>query len=371
MRSILKGSGALAAMLLLAVSTAASAYNKIEKPLYAGQHILVGKLVVEQFKKTEGNRTVKYLRVTYDTTSSNWGMTTTHLYVSKNKPRRAAPGRFPFKHEGLDNVKIDVYEVPLSQLLCSDQYLYIAAHAEVCEEAECVPDFAAMAAALPQDCVPTLWQSSYPDANLLGTPSSGLSQFLSWCVDASVDIGLGNTYCTKYYLSVLPDGSVNPLAEAVLPPMYAPAEITVGSTTYAIASRIPYLNYILNQQYSFASGVDYVTADVIQLAIWVITNGRQYVEENWVPPSEPVWVLINGVLADALTNGANYTPGCGANVAILAEPITATNGRVQPSAFGTTVLGQSSGTGDCETAWAKGNMRFRTGWGSYFTYQVK
>lgn len=359
MRTILKGSGALVAMLLLAASTASFAYNRVEKPLYAGQHILIGKLIVEQYKVNYK----KYLRVTYDTTSSNWGMTATHLYVSKNKPTRAAPGRFPFKHEGLDNVKIDVFEMPLSQLLCSNQYLYIAAHADVCEDltgsSACSPDFAGLAASLPaalSDMTVT-WnyaQSYFNVHTVFGT-------FPAWCLDYDGPIGIVETYGTAYLLSVFSDGSPDPAASALL-----------GSQAAVILSGSPinYLNYLINQPYvkDCGNGGPYSFVD-IQVAIWHITNG--------ISPSSFGASLANvtAILNDVVANGADFVPACGDLVLVVGDPQTPIpdgNTQLHNQHFGFAVpVTGTTVQGDCETAWAKGTTQFCTGWGSYFKYTLK
>lgn len=362
MRTILRGSCALFAVALLGLSTRSLAYNRIEKPLYAGQHILIGKLVVEQIKKTESNRTVKYLRVTYDTTGSDWVMTTTHLYVSKNKPTRAAPGRFPFKHEGLDNVKIDVYEIPLSTLLCSNQELYIAAHADVCEiltgSSACTPDFASAAASLPS--VLSNMTVSWNYVNSYFDVHTTFGTFPAWCLDYDGPIGIVETYGTVYHLSVLSDGSVNPIAEALL-----------GSQS-AIAmsgSPINHLNYLMNRPYvrDCGNGGPYSFVD-IQVAIWVLTNG--------LSPSAYGASLANvtAILNDVIANGAGFVPSCGDLVLVVGDPQTPSPGgnpQLHNQHFGFVIpVTGTTVQGDCETAWAKGTVPFSTGWGSYFKYNV-
>lgn len=358
MRKIMKGSAAVFAVLLLVASARTmAAYNKVEKPLYAGQHILIGKLIVEQYKVTVGNRIKKMLRVTYDTTSSGWTMQATHLYVSKNAPTKSAPGRFPFKHEGLDNVTVDVYEIPLSQLLCSDKKLYIAAHADTCEQTACVPDFAAMAASLP---------TGLTDMNVewnLNTALFNLNSIwwggLGWCLDEQGQMDTAVTFGTSYHLSVLPDGSPNPVAVAL-----------IGSQASALAgSPVNYLNYLINRPYvkDCGNGGPY-TATEIQVAIWHLTNGLAMDAYGANP------VNVKAILDDVIGNGADFVPGCGDLVLVVADPQT-------PAATGDYPYNQHVGLvvpvagvqqdGNCETAWAKGTVKFCTGWGSYFAYYLK
>ncbi|NVM57462.1 MAG: hypothetical protein HWN51_05020 [Desulfobacterales bacterium] len=61
------------------------------------------------------------------TTTGDWEMTETHLYVGDIPPDKLAPGKFPFKHEDLGGVTSDEYVIPLAQ----GGILYIAAHAVV------------------------------------------------------------------------------------------------------------------------------------------------------------------------------------------------------------------------------------------------
>ncbi len=367
MRTILKGSGALVAMLLLAASTASYAYNRVEKPLYAGRHILIGKLIVEQYKVN----TKKYLRVTYDTTGSDWGMTATHLYVSKNKPTRAAPGRFPFKHEGLDNVKIDVFEIPLSTLLCSDAYLYIAAHADVCEfvtdPSVCTPDFNAL-----NERIGTLNQVMFGfglTEAYFKVDLGSFGIFPGYCLDFSgrfpsiPNNGLpaeqrrSVLYDAIFHSSYLGDGSINTAAQDLL------------GTKGRIDQNLDLVNYLLNQSYSLGAGLDpNVLPSATQLAIWYLVNG--ITPASLLPSTgyETTIALAAQMIADAEANGEGFVPACGQFVVVVID--TTAPSQDQHIGFVTTVQGVPT-VGDCETAWAKGTTRFRTGWGSYFKYTVK
>jgi hypothetical protein len=356
MRSIARWTTALFALSMMAASVASfAAYNRVEKPLYAGQHILIGKLVVEQFKQNNA----KYLRVTYDTTSSNWGMTATHLYVSKNQPTKAAPGRFPFKHEGLDNVKIDTFEIPLSQLLCDYQYLYIAAHADVCEAGECVPDFAATASGLPTSLTPTDVGYNWLTAEF--TLSVNGVSYLGWCVDESAPYPLEAPYDTLFVPSYLPDGSPNPAARDLLG-----QQIIANSTLDPLTA----LNYLLNQPYVLnCSDPDFEYS--IQRAIWFFTNSVVFTDDIWA--ADTTWVI-----QDVLANAPNYTPKCGDLAVVVLDPERLTNDPTNPGYlnnnqhFAIAVpLAQTTANGNCETAWARGTKTFCTGWGSYFKYTLQ
>ncbi|NLI01388.1 MAG: Cys-Gln thioester bond-forming surface protein [Chthonomonadales bacterium] len=375
MRTILRGSCALFAVALLGLSTRSLAYNRIEKPLYAGQHILIGKLVVEQIKKTESNRTVKYLRVTYDTTGSDWVMTTTHLYVSKNKPTRAAPGRFPFKHEGLDNVKVDVYEIPLSTLLCSDQELYIAAHADVCElvadPTSCTPDFAKLNDQVAAANGTVVFSYGDPAATF-NVDLGDFGIYPGYCVDfggtfPDIDSVYGGdpgdylTWVSPQYANALEasydaTGALNSAAIALLPP-------------FASNPNLDLINYLINQTY-IAGSNPLILPSAIQLAIWHFSDGID--PATLLGTGYPELTnLAYAIIADAEANGEGFVPTCGQNVMVIANPTLGSTGQhYQHIGFITTVEGSPT-TGDCETAWAKGTTRFCTGWGSYFKYTVK
>ena len=74
------------------------------------------------------------LALSYDGTNLNvvfntvdgWEMSETHLYVGNAAPPKSAPGKFPYKHEGLGWVTSDPYNITLSPATYC-----IAAQAEV------------------------------------------------------------------------------------------------------------------------------------------------------------------------------------------------------------------------------------------------
>jgi hypothetical protein len=358
-KKILKGSGALVAMLLLGLASQARAYNYYETPLFAGQHTNIGKFTVEQIK--EGTR--KYLVVTFDVTGSGWTRQTTHLYVKKTKPTSSAPGRFPYKHEGLPaGTTVDTYKIPLSQLLCSNPYLYIAGHADTCEEAMCTPDFAALTSNMPA----TLTDMTVAD-NLVTAGftvnSSVLGTVPAWCVDELAEILTTVVYGTAFVPSYLPDGTVNPVAAGLLGPQ---ASALAGSP-------INYLNYLINQSYvkDCGNGGPYSAVD-IQSAIWHLTNGSPI--DAFVAYGADV-NNVTAVLNDVVANGASFVPKCGDLVMVIADPQTplpvySSYDHNQHMAFAVQ-MPTTTTTGDCETAWAKGTTSFCTGWGSYFRYTVK
>ena len=298
-------------VLLLSSSVLAQTYNRIEKDLYAGQHIWIGKLYVEQYNVGSA----KYLRVTYDTRTSGWAMTTTHLYVGARAPKKSAPGQFPFKHEGLNYVTQDVYEIPLSTFGTNVSQLYIAAHADTCE-LSVVPDWEATAALLPQtytlsvvtDNLVSAYmnvdpQATYPDGAPVDFPV-----YLSWCVSGKIPLLRGVPLPTAYHLGFLADGSPN---ASVLP--------LLGPTTMAFTSGpIQLLTYLINQPYVQAVGTPGAPFNIweVQYAIWHITDGMP-VDYR---PSRADPAKISWILTDVVQNAPGFTPQPGDLIAAFADP---------------------------------------------------
>lgn len=399
MRTLLRGTVAAIAVLVLSVSAFAQTYyNTIEKPLYAGQSILIGKLVVQQLKENDQ----KYFVITYDTTSApagydgyvpGWTMQTTHLYVGTEPPKKSAPGRFPFKHEGLDNVTVDTYKIPYSQFFgtqCSgSKKLYIAAHADTCEAGECVPDFASLAASVASANGSTASLNQNTPAAFVELLSSAFGTILAWCVQEDAPLYITN-YTTQFLLTYNADGTPNTAAIA----WFGTGAQAMGVTA------INYLNFLINQPYviNCGSGVpfhfgvipnvafdqggpptDYgdlvITKDDIQVAIWHITNNAP-LNEYAVPGNGSGFYApafhVQAIVAHVAANGANFVPGCGDYVLALLDPTYAPRPTLVIQNLGFALpLSGTTGTGDCETAWAKGTTRFCTGWGSYFVYNVK
>jgi len=65
------------------------------------------------------------------TTTGDWEMTETHLYVDVIAPDKLAPGQFPYAHENLGGVTSDQYVIPLSEVGGGGKKIFIAAHAVV------------------------------------------------------------------------------------------------------------------------------------------------------------------------------------------------------------------------------------------------
>ena len=65
-----------------------------------------------------------------DEAATEWRLDETHLYVGDEPPARSAPGRFPYKDEGLGGVASHAYVVDLAAAdLDGDGIVYVAAHA--------------------------------------------------------------------------------------------------------------------------------------------------------------------------------------------------------------------------------------------------
>ncbi len=80
------------------------------------------------------------ITVTYDgtyldivfTTTGHWTMMETHVYVGEDCPTKSAPGRFPYKHEGLGGVTSDPYDdIPLPEGVGPGDTICIAAQAAI------------------------------------------------------------------------------------------------------------------------------------------------------------------------------------------------------------------------------------------------
>ncbi|MEZ4631532.1 MAG: hypothetical protein R2880_12640 [Deinococcales bacterium] len=91
--------------------------------IYAGQHILVGELEV--------NNDSNNLYITYKITDLDWCMTQVHIYVDTKDPYKAAPGQFAYK-DSLNCISEYKQTLALSDLGFSDgDGTFVAAHAVV------------------------------------------------------------------------------------------------------------------------------------------------------------------------------------------------------------------------------------------------
>jgi len=97
--------------------------GSVSVPLIAGQHMEVGSVDI-CFNGT-------HLFVTY-TTTDDYYLIETQLYVGDEPPTTSAPGQYPFKHESI-YTQTDQYIISLDDLGLTEwpEILYIAAHATV------------------------------------------------------------------------------------------------------------------------------------------------------------------------------------------------------------------------------------------------
>ncbi len=104
----------------------------MEVPLMAAKALNIGTVSIWN------DATNLYVR--YDTTSSGWKMTETHIYAGKNPPPKMAPGQFPYGDDHLNKVTTYLETIPLAGINggvvpCND--IYIAAHAVVAKSSYC------------------------------------------------------------------------------------------------------------------------------------------------------------------------------------------------------------------------------------------
>ena len=108
---------------LLTLMVGLTAMGAVAVDLIAGQHIVAGWVTVDA---NESGITVTY------NTSDGWLLEETHLYVGTEPPTKSAPGRFPYKHEGLGGAASDSYFVSLEELEVEcGVTVYLATHAVV------------------------------------------------------------------------------------------------------------------------------------------------------------------------------------------------------------------------------------------------
>ena len=101
-----------------------------EKELYAGQHELIGRVLLDYTEKYGYPCLVVEFRIDDD---NDWYLTETHLYVGENAPVKNAPGQFPYKHEGDDIApfaKYDLYKIKIPDYTVWPEF-YFSAHAVV------------------------------------------------------------------------------------------------------------------------------------------------------------------------------------------------------------------------------------------------
>jgi hypothetical protein len=286
--------------------------------LVAGQNEVIGNVTVEQVGDD--------LVVTYNITEAGWCLTTTHLYVGSEPAQRHSPGRFPYQHENLDCVTVDVFTI--SDI--DTDTVYIAAHADA--------HFSSDNASIPlgDGTVQFSLDGGELDSYFDNTLNGGVNgTYNGWCVDVERVIFLGADYDGTTY-STLSD---------------FPSDLVDHPENMGL------INYIINQDY-LAQGMSYGD---IQLAIWLL------VDDTTTYPGPYTKANVDAIVADALANGEGFVPSCGDVVAIIVEPTVEAQTTIIEYPV-PCVTGGNRG----ETAWAlaEDGIVFRQGWGSYFEIQL-
>ena len=109
------------------VSLTPEIFASQSRPLIAGQTEEIG---IVQLYGDDNDR----VRVDYTITEPGWCLNDTHLYVGENPPASAAPGSFPFKHEGLGCTQFDSFFYSYDDMPLISSCGYVAAHGVVVTE---------------------------------------------------------------------------------------------------------------------------------------------------------------------------------------------------------------------------------------------
>jgi len=327
---------ALAALLVLAFGGTALAGSPVTVPLYAGQHYLVGNVVVSD----AGG----YLTVQYNVTEPGWTLGETHVYVGLTAPKKSAPGQFPYKAGE-----------PVA--VTAGKTYFIAAHAEVYKLCgyDC-PSLSELCAALPMSGQAEVYaypgSSTYLDLSITGTGKLD-GVFPAWCIDKGHDIlhdpvAAGPWYDVKFYCGYGP----------------VPDELTAGGYPDAridFPQNMDLVNYLINNHGS-------ASAAEVQHVIWYLLNG--YPESK--PLLSPAEQMI---LAYVEANGEGYTPDFAAGdlYTVIVVPYDAAGLMAQVLLIELPV--ECTPVYKDETAWALASKvngmwfgTWKTGWGEFFTY---
>ncbi|MBT8223194.1 MAG: hypothetical protein KJN96_08510 [Eudoraea sp.] len=253
-----------------------------EAELYAGQHELVGKVIVEVVGEN--------YEITY-ALDAGYCLKETHLSVVDDPEKfpmsgngNPPPGQFEYKGYH-DCVSSFTYEVPTSK------GMYIAAHAVV----NCVETYIPEIPETVDICTKDQGPDAYLNISINGGESVG-----TWCVDNDLSIELD-----KCYFDV---------------PVYSSLG-TLPSGAFEYPDNFDLVNWLLNQSIvgskCAASGGLYTYGD-LQLAIWNllddVTTGSiaglgEYSED-----------CVNELIALAEANGEGFTPDCGDFAGVILMP---------------------------------------------------
>jgi hypothetical protein len=313
--------------------------------LLAGQTLDVGDIIVD----SDG----EMLYITFQISDTAWNITESHVYVGTAPPNKAAPGQFPYKHEGL-NTRLDRYEIPLADLgLTAGDEVIVATHAKVQMVVGWTPpameDFNATLPTYGDVVITHMGDETYYNINLYNTGTLD-DQHNGWCMDTDIGYYWGGVYDVDIYST------------------YDPDFLAMGLVEYP--ENFDLVNYIVNQHYvgqTSRSGGVYTIGDV-QRAMWTL------IDDEVKTGGLGVWSQIHAdeILADAYAYGEGYVPGCGGLVAVALTPADgASHVTIIEVSYAQMGLGCDPIYGDQEeTAWGFGEYNLPHGWGWYFTYTL-
>jgi hypothetical protein len=309
-------------------------------PLVAGQHNLVGEVVID----LDGDPVARFI-----INDPNWFITESHLYLDTVPPEKSAPGSFGFQHSGLDT-QIDEFSKSEVEYALLADCLYVAAHAEV--EKRCLVgggayDLEAFANALPdQVTFSAIYDKviSYFKITVSGgTVLDGLHW--GWCIDNRVTLTKNTPHPADVY------SFYEPLPDF---PFWGQEDLDK-------------VNWIWNQDFVGKVGAcgEVFTAQYVQDAIWLVLGQIN-------PSGKNACSLEIYELAEA--NGSGFIPKCGEYVGVLFMPPEGE----QPVAIALPLTCDYEICGE-ETAWGLADFfdgptdminscEFpkQTGWGTYF-----
>jgi hypothetical protein len=373
------------ALTLIASFAISSAHASDTYPLMAGQHIEVGSVTVSD----DGIN----LTVEYNIDVDGWYILKTHMYADVKKPKKGAPGRFPF-HSGAIHDTSFTFTVPLEDLgVASGDELYVAAHAEVNNESNIIgyldeatdatfaeqayetvcPTLGDIAAALPEytrmniDPDGAGYYDVRIDLNGDGAYATDGSETFDWyCIDKTHNIGLGD-YTVRVFSSyeALPQEIINN---------------GTGDNNLDSPENMDLVNWVMNNPGNPVT----ITQKQQQDVIWALVDDAK-TRANLDTAEKQVYDA-------AVANGEGFVPAEGQSLAIVLQPVDASDNSVGQVTIGQVTIGQvtfgslglqectevplytpifQSGTGETGWAIASGGTDFKGGWGSYFTYPAE
>ena len=205
----------------------------------------------------------------------------------------------------------------------------------------CIPDLMpSLPAEAVQICVTDKGEGipEFPDA-ATDTPSYfditvGGTFFNAWCADQDTSLDVSE---------VIPDDCI----EAHLYSSYDPFLLTQkgpGAGQFEFPENFDLVNYVLN---TYTPGMNGITQGDIQKAIWDLIDDSNCVVCDFAKPFTQA--NIDAIVADAIANGQDYTPGEGGVLAIVAIPKLGSGGEEYQSLIFTIPVECRD---DCETAFA-------------------